>query len=212
MILVPRSRTLNEGYPPRRLTIGRTEDLAPAGTVGCSHTLEKDIRYDVGESPEPKVANLLCVVFHPPGRRHHGRNSDFLSFGLLLQGNSTVTARPEAGRAFRLAEVPFHNILRRECHMVRSMNGLRPGQSIVKLVGNLHRADGHALTAPRAGVSHVTRSDLDRCLIVARRSRQFFKFRQGEDGYAGIGFQAAQVDLKATGRRTEFGKVKVHPE
>ena len=150
-VCIPGTNALYPGDPPGMAAVRRPQEFSPVGARGAEHPLELHAGHHIGEDPvavvgkESGVEGLVaCAYDHRP-------DLDLQPPGSHPQVNRPGAADPCADTALPAA-IRIDLEGRRIGLFVQPENGLLLAQAAVEWVGQLHRALGGALAAPRAPV------------------------------------------------------------
>ncbi len=190
---VPRADAENQEHPLGVAAVRGADDLPPGGTGGGEQALQLDGRQDIGVAPIavlPEAERIHQVVahrhddgtdfpLHPPHSRHPEVDAlgaaglDAVLAGQVVRGIvQAVLDVQHVGTRHRLGD--------------RRVDGLPRGHGGVELVGENHRAGGHALAAARALVAHEAGPLPDPYPEATRLPRHRLHLGEGEDLDAGV--------------------------
>ena len=208
MVLIPRSRALDEGHVLRCLAIGRPEDFPFRRAALSGQAFHHEIGDDVRALAECQIFEVRRVVGTPARGDDDGPDID----GEILLAHSHIDGpgRREFGQR--------QHVLIGECLPIQDMEG-RPG-GVVRIIQGFGGSDVHVeVVGPlrteliRDGIIQgmvsrdVTRTFPDPRSEITRGAHDFLHGGQRVHGDPGISLDAADVDLEAAGGRTHFGEV-----
>ena len=211
VVLVTRSRTLDEGDCLNLFAIRRSLDLAGCRPIGRRKPFHHDVRDHVGRCAEAEAVDLLGVEGLPSRGPNHRLDFHLNRLGFHVQIDGVIRAGGQAlatfsARAHAVVDDELHGV----GHLERQINRLSGSHAVIEFVRSLDGASFHTVAAGSALVIDPARVASDGGLVPPRFAGDALHLSESQALDARAGPDAPDVNFHPAAGRAELREVLVH--